>query len=147
LNRHRASRRGGDRGQTYLWAMWLCLMLFGFGGLSLDLWRSISAWRSFAATADAAAAAGASGIDEAAFRTSGGSTIQLDPATAEALAYDNLASQADDSEIRSYTASATTEEITVVVNGHINLALLGIFADDDAITLTATATADPRPSG
>jgi hypothetical protein len=147
MNHRRAARHRDDRGQTYLWAMWLCLMLFGFGGLGLDLWRGISAWRSFAATADAAAAAGASGIDEAVFRTSGGNTIQLDPATAETIAYENLASQADDSEITSYTASATTEEITVIVNGQIDFALLGIFADDDAVTLTATATADPRPSG
>ena len=37
--------------------------------------------------------------------------------------------------------------IESVVNGQIDFALLGIFADDDAFTLTATATADPRPSG
>ena len=136
-----------DRGQIYLWAMLLSLLLFGLAGLSVDLWRAISAWRSFAATADAAAAAGASGIDEAVFRTSGGATVQLDPASAEALAYQNLAAQTDDSEITGYTASATTEEITVVVNGQIDFALLGILTSTDSLSLSATATADPRPSG
>jgi Flp pilus assembly protein TadG len=136
-----------DGGQATIWVLTLCVMLLAFGGMSLDLWRAFSAWRSLAATADAGAAAGASGIDEATFRATGGATVQLDPAIAEQRAYESLAAQQDDSEIAGYDAQATTEEITVVVEGNVDFTLLRLLPGDDAIVMTVSATADPRPSG
>jgi Flp pilus assembly protein TadG len=139
--------RSDDRGQATIWILALCVMLLAFGGISLDLWRAFSAWRGLAATADAGAAAGASGIDETTFRATGGDTIQLDPATAEQRAYDTLAAQSDDAEVTGYQASATTDQVTVVVQGRVNFTLLRLLPGDDNVTMTVSATADPRPSG
>jgi Flp pilus assembly protein TadG len=142
----RRLRDRGDGGQATIWVLALCIMLLAFGGISLDLWRAFSAWRALAATADAGAAAGASGIDEATFRATGGATVQLDPTVAEQRAYESLAAQQDDSEIARYQAHATTSEITVIVEGRVGFTLLRILPGDDAIAMTVSATADPRPS-
>jgi hypothetical protein len=143
-----AARRSGrsDRGQVTILALGYCVALASLGLVVTDAWRAISAWRRVASVADAAAAAGASGVDEAAFRSSGGMVIELDPSRAEQLAYDSLATQQDRSDVRSSTATATAEEVTVVVHGRIDLSLLGVLRGGEPITMTVTATADPRPS-
>lgn len=143
----RAARTTDDSGQATIWVLALCVILLAFGGISLDLSRAFSAWRSLAATADASAAAGASGIDEGAFRVTGGDTVQLDPALAEQRAYASLAVQEDDTEITGYQASASTEQVTVVVHGRVDFTLLRLLPGDDAIAVTATASATPTPSG
>ena len=142
LRRHGRS----DRGQVTILGLAYCLALASLGLVVTDAWRAISAWRRVASVADAAAAAGASGIDEAAFRSSGGTVIELDPSLAEQLAYDSLATQQDRSDMRSATATATTEEVTVVVHGSVEQPLLGVLRGGEPITMTVTATADPRPS-
>lgn len=147
LPRSRAATATDDRGQATIWVLALCVILLAFGGISLDLSRAFSAWRSLAATADASAAAGASGIDEGTFRVTGGDTVQLDPALAEQRAYASLAAQEDDAEITGYQASATTEQVTVVVHGSVDFTLLRLLPGDDAIAVTVTATATPTPSG
>jgi Flp pilus assembly protein TadG len=147
LPRARAATATDDRGQATIWVLALCVILLAFGGISLDLSRAFSAWRSLAATADASAPAGASGIDEGAFRATGGDTVQLDPALAEERAYSSLATQDDDTEITGYQASATTEEVTVVVHGRVDFTLLRLLPGDDAIAVTVTASATPTPSG
>ena len=139
--------RRDDRGSITLWSLAICVGLLALGGVTLDFWRAISGWRSLAASADAAAAAGASGIDEGAFRSSGGSVVQLDPTLAEQLAYDSLAAQLDSGDIDTYEVTATTESVTVVVEGSVGLTLPQVVMDDDDITMSVTATADPRPSG
>lgn len=139
--------RPDDRGSITLWSLAICVGLLALGGVTLDFWRAISGWRSLAASADAAAAAGASGIDEGAFRSSGGSVVQLDPTLAEQLAYDSLAAQLDSGDIDTYEVTATTESVTVVVEGSVGLTLPQVVMDDDDITMSVTATADPRPSG
>jgi Flp pilus assembly protein TadG len=136
-----------DRGQATIWVLALCVVLLAFGGISLDLARAFSAWRSLAATADAGAAAGASGIDESTFRASGGATVQLDPALAEQRAYASLAGQQDAGDITGYQASATTGQVTVTVEGQVEFTLLRVLPGDDAVAMSVTATADPRPSG
>ena len=136
-----------DRGSITLWSLGICVALLALGGITLDFWHALSGWRSLAAAADAAAAAGASGIDEGAFRSSGGEVVILDPARAEQLAYDSLATQSDDGDIDSYTVTATTESITVVVEGSVDLTLPQVLTDGGTIEMSATATADPRLSG
>lgn len=139
-------RRRADRGQVTVLGLAYCLALASLGLVVTDAWRAISAWRRVAAVADAAAAAGASGVDEASFRTSGGTLVELDPSRAERLAYDSLAGQADQEEVVSATVTATTDEVTVVVHGDVDLSLLGALRGGEPITMTVTATADPRPS-
>lgn len=134
-----------DRGQITFWMLTFALVILFLGlGITVEGARIWSAWRNVAAQADAAAAAGASGIDEPAFRSSNGQTIQLDPATAEELAYENIDAQQDNDDITSVDATATTEHITVVVNAEVDLFVLG--AVRGPFHITATATADPRPS-
>lgn len=136
-----------DRGTaTLVGSLGLSVAVLALGALSIDLWRAVSAWRSLASTADAAAAAGASGIDETTFRTSGGNVLQLDPTTAEQLVHQSIAGQEDRADVESYQTSATSDEIVVTVHGRIDFSLLGAFVDDDALTLSVTATADPRLS-
>lgn len=148
--RRRGRGRGvgrGDRGSVTLWSLGICVAVLALGGVTLDFWRAISGWRSLAASADAAAAAGASGIDEAAFRSSGGTVVQLDPARAEQLAYDSLAAQLDADDIDGYEVTATTESVTVVVEGSVELTLPQVVTGAGDVAMSVTATADPRPSG
>ena len=62
-------------------------------------------------------------------------TVQLDPALAEERAYSSLATQDDDTEITGYQASATTEQVTVVVHGRVDFTLLRLLPGDDAIAI------------
>jgi Flp pilus assembly protein TadG len=135
-----------DAGQVTLWmlAFSLAVLLLGLG-VGVESWRVVSAWRNLAAAADAAAVAGASGIDEGVFRASGGQTIQLDPATAERLSFQNLDAQADREEIVGAEVIATTEQVTVEVRGEVDLFVLDALRGD-RFQFTATATADPRSS-
>ena len=143
MTTHRARR--DDRGQVTLWmlAFTFVILFLGLGAI-VEGARIWSAWRNTAAIADAAAAAGASGIDEATFRSTDGQVIQLDPARAEELAYASVDAQADNDDITAVTATATTEHVTVEVHAEIDLFILG--AVRGPFQITATATADPRPS-
>lgn len=141
-----ARSRPRDRGQATLWAVGLCVVLLGFGGISLDMWRAFTAWRSLAAAADASAAAGASGIDEATFRSSGGETLVLDPVLARRRAEANLAAQADRGDVTAYVADATAHGVTVTVHGRVEFALLHVLPGRDSVDMTVTASAHPQPS-
>ena len=142
-SRRRTAR--DDRGQVTFWMITFAFVILFLGlGITIEGWRIWSAWRDVAAQADAAAAAGASGIDEAAFRSSSGQVIQLDPVTAEELAYQNIDAQQDTDDITSVDATATTEQIAVVVHAEVDLFVLG--AVRGPFHITATATADPRSS-
>lgn len=133
-----------DRGQVTIWMLVFTFVVLFLGiGATVEGARIWSAWRNTAAIADAAAAAGASGIDEDAFRASDGQTIQLDPARAEELAYQNIDAQADNDDITSVTATATEDHITVEIHAQVDLFILG---NNGPFDITATATADPRPS-
>lgn len=142
---NRRVKRRDDRGQVtvYMIGFSLAILLLGVGG-TVETWRIVSTWRSLAATADAAAAAGASGLDEPAFRASGGQTVQLDPATAERLAYQSIDTQTDRAHITDAQADATTEQITVTVRAEVDLLILDTLRGGQPFTFTATATADPR---
>jgi Flp pilus assembly protein TadG len=121
-------RRPGrdDRGQVTFWMLGFTFVILVLGlGVSVEGARIWSAWRSVAGIADAAAAAGASGIDETAFRTSNGQTIQLDATTAEELAYANVDTQPDNDDITSVQVTATTDHVTVVVHAEVDLFILG----------------------
>ena len=139
-------RRRDDSGQVMVWMLGCALvtLLLAFGA-STETWRVISGWRALAAAADAAAVAGASGIDEATFRASGGQVIQLDPDRAEDLAYRSLDAQADDIDITSAEVTATPEGVTVTVHGQVDLLVLDTIRGEP-FAYSATASADPRPS-
>ena len=89
--------------------------------------------------ADAAAIAGASGVDTDQFRLDG--TVQLEPATAAALAATVLAEEGIDA--ADYLVTPSTAEITVEVSGEIPFILLRMLVPDEGIRLTASATSRP----
>lgn len=137
--------RRAEAGTITLWLLGICLVLFGLGGISLDLWRAFSERRALAATADAAALAGASAIDESGYRASG--TVLLDPVVAESRARAHIAGQFDHAALRSVTIHADTEAVTVVVHGTVGFTLLGVLAPRGELDVQVTATAIPRRFG
>ena len=132
-----------EEGTVTLWALGLCVVLLFVGGFSVDLWRAFSERRALSGMADAAAVAGTSGIDEDAFRHG---TLALDPARAEQLARDSLASQSDRRSFRYAQVSATPSAVTVQTKGSVELTLLRIFLHGEPLGITVTATAEPRSS-
>ena len=69
---------------------------------------------------------------------------QLNPAEAEARAWDSLARQ-DLGDITDVSVSATTQRIVVTIDSEIDTGLLGIFAnDDEPFRISVTAIGTPR---
>jgi Flp pilus assembly protein TadG len=134
-----------EAGTVTLWLLGVCLLLFALGGMSLDLWRGFSARRALHATADAAALAGASGIDEVMYRTTG--AIELDPTLAEARARAQVARQLDRSAFERVAVHADRDSVVVVVDGTVDLTLLGIVDPGAEVPVRVTSVASPRRSG
>lgn len=137
--------RSSDAGSITVWMLGVCVTLLFLGGISLDLWRVLSERRALAGLVDAAAIAGASGIDEGHFRATG--QLQLAPRRAEALAAANLAAQADNRSLTAWSATASTEQVTVTAAGAVEFTLLkALLPDTGPLAIEVTATAPPRRS-
>jgi uncharacterized membrane protein len=134
---------GDDRGTIVIWLLGLCVVLLCMGGVSLDLWRVLSERRALAGVADAASIAGATGVDEAAFRSTG--AVRLDVGLAEQRARASLLGQADVGPLTGAGITATPEAVTVVLTGSVPLTLLRVLVPDaGAIDLQVRAVAGPR---
>lgn len=132
-----------DRGSVTIWMLGLSLLLLVFGGLALDFWRGLVLQRELAAVADSAAIAGAAGIDVEQYRETG--DVLLDPVRSRELAASSVAFQ--DAEVSGVSVSIGPggESVTVVVEGAVELGLLGVFVDQsEPLLVRATATAVPR---
>lgn len=83
-----------ERGQAS--ALLVGVMLIGLlvAGLAIDGARLFTARRDLQNVADSAALAGASALDESAYRSSGGATVQLDPNAARQAVSDVLRASA-----------------------------------------------------
>lgn len=130
-----------------VWCLGLAVLLLPLGGISLDLWHSISDERALQAAA-AAAAAGSSGLDVAAYRQN--STVRLDPNLAAQLALVNLSQQPDLpklSEPPLVVVDPSGRRMIVQLHETVQLTLLRILLGDKTIRLTATADGAPRASG
>lgn len=139
-----APRRRDEGGFLIPWILGLCVFLLLLGGLSFDLWRAVAERRALAQVADAAATAGASGIDEAAYRADG--TVRLEPARAEQLARENLASQTDVRSLTGADVAVTPEGVTVQTRGLVNFWFVRVFIGAEPLEVRVTALAEPRPS-
>jgi len=129
-----------------IWCLGMALVLLPLGGMSLDLWHSISVERALQSAASSAAAAGSSGIDQSVYRTSG--SVVLDPGLAESLASANLADQTGlPSGLQVSQLSVSGNSVTVQLKDSVNLTLLRILLPGGAVHLTATAKAEAAPSG
>ncbi len=131
-----------DRGSVTLWTLGLSIMLLGFGGLAVDFWRALALQRELAAVADSMVIAAASGVDEDHYRMTG--EIVLDPTRAVALGSAYLEAQDVVLTGSSVATSADGSEVAVMVEGELDLGLIGILVDDtEPFTVRATAVAEP----
>ncbi|MBW3620567.1 MAG: hypothetical protein KY461_09995 [Actinobacteria bacterium] len=137
-------RHRDEDGMVVLWLLGVAVMVLMLGGVSIDLWHVFSERRALVGIADAAAYAGASGIDVDAYRADG--TVVLAPAVAEELALAAVARQDDAGAVAGPpTVSVAPEQVTVVVRGRVELALLRLLAPGtDALDLRVTSSAEPR---
>ncbi|MBW3667436.1 MAG: hypothetical protein KY394_07560 [Actinobacteria bacterium] len=132
-----------ERGSVTIWMLGLSLLLLVFGGLSLDFWRGLAVQRELAAVADSAAIAGAAGIDVDHYRATG--EVLLDPAKAKELVAASIGFQESDVSGVSVSVATGGDSVTVVVEGIVELGLLGVFVDQsEPLLVRATATAVPR---
>jgi len=132
-----------DRGSITIWMLGLSLLLLVFGGLALDFWRGLAVQRELAAVADSAAIAGAAGIDVEHYRETG--EVLLDPVRADELVAASVGFQGPDVSGVSVSVGPGGDSVTVVVEGIVELGLLGVFVDQsEPLLVRATATAVPR---
>jgi Flp pilus assembly protein TadG len=137
--------RRGEHGQVVVWMLGVVAIILFLGGVAVDLWRAFSVQRLLSASVDGAALAGSSGIDEAAFRSSDGRTVQLDPDRARQLASDNLAAQPSAEKLVDVAIEAQPQAVRVAASRPVEFALLSIFIRDPLL-MHATSTANPRRS-
>lgn len=132
-----------DRGSVTIWMLGLSLLLLLFGGLALDFWRGLALQRELAAVADSAAIAGAAGIDVEHYRETG--IVLLHPVRARDLASASIAFQDAELSGAAVSIAAGGDSVTVVVEGAVELGLLGVFVDQsEPLLVRATASAVPR---
>lgn len=138
--------RGQSGDALVIWCLGMALVLLPLGGLSLDLWHSISVERSLQSAANSAAAAGSSGIDPTAYRQTG--SVVLDAGLADALVSENLAAQTGlPAGYRVSQLSVSGNSVTVQLKDSVDLTLLRILLPGGSVHLTATAEAEATPSG
>ena len=128
-----------------MWVLGLTVAMLAIAGVSIDLWRAVATQRSVSTVVDSAAVAGSSGIDEAAYRSSGGQTVVLDVARARSLAEKNLASQPHAASLVDVVIDVTPDRISVRAGRQVDFTLVRVLqVGRDPAVLHATATADPR---
>ena len=135
-----------ERGTVTLWVLGLCIALMFLGGLSLDLWRAVSARRELSAMADAAATAGANGIDEPSLRAG---TVRVDPDRARALASQTLGEYPHAAAIDAGRVDVDGNRVTVTLRDHVRFSLLGLFMGGQQfeVEVHATGRAERAPLG
>ena len=139
----RPRHRHGDRGAITVWTLGMIIVVGFFGWMTIDLYSAFGDRRELAAAADQAAQAGATALDAAAWRNNG--VRQLDPDRAEQIALQNLGQQ-DLGPLANVTVTATTEQVTVILEADVASGLISIFrvGDDNALHVKVTATGTPQ---
>ncbi len=132
-----------EQGSVTLWMLGLVMLVFGVGGISIDLWNVFGQRRAIVAVADAAAVAGASGIDESYFRETG--IVVLDPDRAYARAIQSLQDAPDAARFEVVAVSIDGDEVRVALRSEAELTLLGLLAPNESIEVAGHATARPVP--
>ena len=133
-----------ERGSVTLWMVGMMLVVLVVGGISIDLWRALSAHREVAAVVDSAAVAAGSGIDEVIWRNEG--RLVLDPARVEARVVLSVGSQEGTAPVAIAVVTAPDgSEATVTGSTAVGLTLLGLVVGE-SIDISATATAQPALS-
>jgi hypothetical protein len=132
----------GERGAVTLWGIGIVLVLFGVAGLALDTWRVFAERQALAGLADSASIAAATAIDVDLFRATGVVALDQDQALHRALAY--VAAQApdlDDDIVPVVTFPGNGVEVSL--ERDVELTIVGVFLDDDAVHMSVAAYATP----
>lgn len=136
-----------ERGDAMIvWCLLIALMLLPLGGLSIDLWRGISAQRSLESAAEDAATAGSSGIDVQQYRATG--CLVLDPSSAVPMAEANLASQRNLGPLATVNVyvSPDDRQISVRLQEDVHLTLLSLVEGNRPLVVTAMASSSAEGS-
>jgi Flp pilus assembly protein TadG len=147
-DRLRATSRDERGDAMVIWCLGLAILLLPLGGISIDLWHTISQERALQTAATDAADAGASGINTTLYHATG--QVALDPTQAVALAEQNLAEQSGLPSLATpptITVSPNRQQITVQLNTNVHLTLLSLVEGNKPIHIGASSSAAPRPSG
>ena len=138
-------RPDDDAGFVTLWVLAVCAMVLFVGGITLDLWRAVATQRAVSAAVDGAAVAASSGLDEPAFRASGGEIVQLDPRLARQLAAESLAAEPGSDKLVDVAIEATPARVTVRAGRRMDFTLLKVFLPrEDPLVVHASSSVDPR---
>ena len=146
--RLRAAPRDERGDAMVIWCLGLAILILPLGGISIDLWHTISQERALQTAATDAADAGASGINTTLYHATG--QIALDPTQAVALAEQNLAEQSGLPTLATpptITVSPNGQQITVQLNTNVHLTLLSLVEGNTPIHIVASSSAAPRASG
>lgn len=130
-----------ERGQVTVLVLGMALLAFAITGLAVDGTRAWLLRRSLQNAADAAALAGAGEIDRAAYYSSGGAVVQLDPQSGETVAFRWLQQRGIDA---ASAVSADEERVEVEMRASLDttfLALVGVRSLEVAVE----ADAAPAP--
>jgi Flp pilus assembly protein TadG len=138
--------RGRDeQGFVTVWVLGLTIMMLALAGATIDFWRAVAVQRSVSSAVDSAAVAGASGIDQAAYRSSGGTVVQLDPDLARTLAEQSLSAQPEAASLVDVTIDATPARITVSAGREVGFTLVRVLRPGEGpAVLHATSVVDAR---
>lgn len=129
-----------------LWGIGLGVALLVFGALVVDVWRVFAERQELGGLADSAAIAGATAIDQDVFRATG--EVILDVADAPARAGQYLTANAFNlaGEVTADIAvvgAPPDDLLSVTLTKDFEFAVLGPFVDDDSLTFSITAVAQP----
>lgn len=132
------------RGQALVWLTLMLPVFVSIAGLAIDGAVLLTARREAQSVADGAARAGATEIDVAALRASGGDQVRLDAARARqrASAYlsDNLAREVSWQAQPSTEVQVGSQGVQVTITGEIRTAFLrAVHIDNFPIQASATA--------
>jgi uncharacterized membrane protein len=133
--------RVGEAGSVTGLLVGVVLLLAMVVGLAVDGTRLFVARRDLQRLADSAALAGASSIDEARYRASGGLEVVIDPASAR-FAAAGVVSTSGWPPDGTGRVEVSGSRVTVALQRPVRLTLLGL-AGLGPQTIGATATADP----
>lgn len=123
--------RASERGSVTAWLMVVPLLILLLGGISVDLWTALSARGRIAAVADDAAAAAATAVSAHGSRETA-QRVQLDVEEASRRALVAVDTHPDAARVVSRTVHASTDLVSVTVEGELAFMLLRLVGGDVA---------------
>lgn len=134
-----------EAGTFTVWALALCLMLFGISGISADLWKAYDSRRTLNEIADSASRSGASEIDILQRQLYG--KVVLDPVAAKKSAANNIYMNSSLKDVQVENANisvdTTKNEVRVEVESDFDFFLLSIFPGGNNTKIHVSSTARP----